>query len=82
MWGKGQPADPHAWTVGTPIGDGSSQVELIEPPATARDHVLHADEVPGLGDPVQVLVERTAEHAVDDDCGALDRPAASRVSGS
>ncbi len=67
VWNEGQPAHPYPGPVGTPIRDGSTEVQCIEPPAPARDHVLYADELPGRCIPVQVLVERPTEHAVDDD---------------
>ena len=65
--GEGQPPHPHARPVGAAVGDGAGQVQHVEPPAPPGDDVLHAGQLPGLGVPVQVLVERPAEHAVDHD---------------
>jgi phosphate/sulfate permease len=58
---EGQPAHPHP----RPVADGAGQVQHIEPPAPPGDDILHAGQLARSGLPVQALVERPAQHAVD-----------------
>ena len=64
------------------VRDAPGQVEPIEPPAAPGRHVLDAYQMPERFVPVQVLIERSAQDTVHDDPGALERPAASNLSGS
>ena len=75
-------AHPHPRPFGTTIGDGASKVQHVQAPASAGDDVLHADELPGPGIPVQVLIERPAQYAVRHDTRALDLSFASKAVGS
>ena len=64
---EGQPADPHSRPIGAAVGDGAGQVQHVEPPAPPGDDVLDAGQVPGLGVPVQALIEWPAQDAVGHD---------------
>ena len=40
---EGEPAHPRPGIVDTPSGDGLSQVNLIQPPTPAFNHILHTE---------------------------------------
>ena len=57
--------DPSPGRIHSPVGDGFRQVDHIDSPPAAFDDVLNARQSTGLRIPVKILIERTAEHAMN-----------------
>jgi hypothetical protein len=60
--GKRERLEPDAWSIGAAERQAFFQIEHVEPPTPALDHILNARQPAIVVIPVEVLVEGAAQH--------------------